>query len=114
MHKVRKIAQWTGVMLLLALVYAGYRIIWGHPFTIDQLSDRQSLFFLLDNPELLTSIGIADGTIFDHHSGKLTAVGNAKRDHDYAELQKDLDELRRFDRATLKGQDRVTYDVLLD
>jgi hypothetical protein len=36
----------------------------------------------LNNPELFTSIGIADGTIFDHHSGRLTAVGNVKRDHD--------------------------------
>jgi len=114
MQKVWKIARWTGGVLLLVLVYAGYRIIWGHPFTIDQLSDRQSLLFLLDDPELLTSIGIADGTLLDFHSGKLTAVGNAKRDHDYAEAQKDLDELHRFDRATLQGQDRITYDVLLD
>jgi uncharacterized protein (DUF885 family) len=112
--KVWKIAKWTGLVLLVVIVYAGYRIFWGHPFTINELSNRQSILFLTDSPEVFTSIGIADGTIFDHHSGKLTAVGNAKRDHDYRVIQQDLDEVRQFDRAGLKGQDQVTYDVLID
>jgi len=114
MRKVWKVVRWTGLVLLVVLAYAGYRIVWGHPFTINQLSNRQSLLFLRDNPELFTSIGIADGTIFDFHSGKLTAVGNAKRDHDYGVLQKYLAEVRKFDRASLKGQDQITYDVLID
>jgi uncharacterized protein (DUF885 family) len=114
MKKVWKVAKWTGLVLLVVIVYAGYRIIWGHPFTINQLSNRQSLLFLTNNPELFSSIGISDGTVFDHHSGKLTAVGNAKRDHDYEMLQKDIDEVRKFDRASLKGQDQITYDVLVD
>src|SRR3984957_2478659 len=114
MKKVWKVAKWPGLVLLVVIVYGGYRILWGPPFTINQLSNRQSLLFLTDNPELFSSIGIADGTIFDHHSGKLTAVGNAKRDHNYEVLQKDLDEVRKFDRASLKGQDQITYDVLID
>lgn len=114
MKRFWKIAKWTGLALLILIVYAGYRIVWGHPFTINELSNRQSILFLMDNPELFTSIGIVDGTILDHHSGKLAAVGNAKRDHDYAQLQGDLDEVRQFDRASLKGQDQVTYDVLVD
>jgi len=114
MKKAWKVARWTGLALLIVLGYAGYRILWGHPFTINQLSNRQSLFFLMDNPELFTSVGVAEGSIFDSHSGKLAAVGNAKRDHDYNVLQKYLDEVRKFDRASLKGQDQITYDVLVD
>jgi uncharacterized protein (DUF885 family) len=114
MKKAWKIARWTGLALLIVIAYVGYRILWGHPFTINQLSNRQSLFFLMDNPELFTSVGVAEGSIFDYHSGKLAAVGNAKRDHDYGELQKYLDEVRKFDRARLKGQDQITYDVLVD
>src|ERR1700722_1006641 len=114
MKKVWKVAKWTGLVLLVVIAYAGYRIIWGHPFTINQLSNRQSLLFLTNNPELFSSIGIADGTIFDRHSGKLTPVGNAQRDRNYAMVQKDIDEVRKFDRASLKGQDQITYDVLLD
>jgi uncharacterized protein (DUF885 family) len=114
MKKSWKVARWTGLALLIVLAYAGYRILWGHPFTINQLSNRQSLLFLIDNPELFTSVGVAEGSIFDYHSGKLAAVGNAKRDHDYGVLQKYLEEVRKFDRASLKGQDQITYDVLVD
>jgi uncharacterized protein (DUF885 family) len=114
MISVWKIAKWTGLILLVVLVYAGYRIVWGHPFTINELSNRQAIFFLLDNPELFTGVGIADGTIFDHHSGRLTEVSIAKRDRDYAVGKTNLEEVRRFDRASLKGQDRVTYDVVVD
>lgn len=114
MKKLWKVAKWPLLVLLVVIVYAGYRIIWGHPFTINQLSNRQSLFFLTANPELFSSIGVIEGTIFDHHSGKLTAVGNAKRDHDYEVLQKYIDEVRKFDRASLKDQDQITYDVLID
>ena len=114
MKQAREVAKWIAWLTLVLVVYVGYRIVWGHPFTINQLANRQALYLMMDNPELFTSIGVADGTIFDHHSGRLAAVGNAKRDHDYAEGQKDLDEVRRFERASLKGQDRVTYDVLID
>ena len=114
MKKLWKVAKWPLLVLLIVIAYAGYRIIWGHPFTINQLSNRQSLLFLTANPELFSSIGVIEGTIFDHHSGKLTAVGNAKRDHDYEVVQKYIDEVRKFDRASLKGQDQITYDVLID
>src|SRR6202035_1201557 len=92
MKKMRTIAPWTGVALVAVLAYACYRIVWGHPFKINQLSNRQALFYLMDNPEPFTSLGIADGSILDHHSGRLTAVGNPKRDHNYAELRRDIDE----------------------
>jgi uncharacterized protein (DUF885 family) len=109
-----RIAKWIGLVVLVVIVYAGYRIVWGHPFTINQLANRQTLYFLIGNPEIFTQVGVADGTLFDFHSGKLSAVGNAKRDHDYDQFQKDIDEVRQFDRDKLRGQDQLTYDVLLD
>jgi uncharacterized protein (DUF885 family) len=114
MKRVWKVAKWTGLILLVVIAYAAYRVVWGHPFTINQLANRQALFVLMDNPELFTSIGIADGTIVDFHSGRLAAVGRAKRDHDYAVAKANLEEVHGFDRARLKGQDRITYDVLVD
>src|SRR5262249_23102666 len=40
--------------------------------------------------------------------------GVKQRDSDYALAQKLAAEVRRFDRASLKGQDQITYDILLD
>ena len=78
------------------------------------LASRQTLEFLLQNPEAFTQVGIADGTVFDTHSGKLAPYGVTKRDHDYAQAAAFLREVREFDRADLTRQDQVTYDILVD
>ena len=114
MKKPLKIIGWILLLLLLVGGYAGYRIVWGHPFTINQLANRQALMFLVKNPELFTSVGIADGTMLDHHSGKLAPVGIEKRDADYAFADQALTDVKKFDRAKLGPQDQITYDILLD
>ena len=114
MKKVLRIVGWSVVVLLLVGAFAGHRIVWGQPFTINQLANRQAMFFLVRNPELFTMIGIADGTIADRHSGKLAAVGVEKRDDDYAFAEQAIVDVKKFDRAKLDPQEQVTYDVLLD
>ena len=114
MKSAWKTLRWAGLVLLLVGVYAGYRIGFAKPFTINQLANRQTLIFLVRNPELFTQVGIADGTIFDHHSGKLSPVGVQKRDDDYALAERFLNEIKEFDRSKLNRQEQVTYDILLD
>ena len=114
MKKIWKIIGWIGLVVLVLGAYAGYRIGFGKPFTINQLANRQALLFLLDNPELFTDVGLIEGTVFDRHSDKLEAVGVPKRDADYATLRRFVQEVRAFDRAKLGRQDQVTYDILLD
>lgn len=114
---MRLVFRILGLLLLAAIgvgVYAGYRIGFGHPFTINQLADRQAIAFVARNPELFTQIGLIDGTFLDRHSGKLAPVGVAKRDEDYADAEKYLAEVRRFDRAQLSVQDQITFDILED
>jgi uncharacterized protein (DUF885 family) len=114
MKKFWRVTGWIALGVGLLLAYGVYRTVWGKPFTLNMLANRQALEFLIDNPELFTQVGVADGTIFDFHSGKLAAVGVAKRDADYAQSQRFLDELHRFDRSTLNRQDQITYDILSD
>jgi uncharacterized protein (DUF885 family) len=66
------------------------------------------------NPELFTQIGITDGTLLDHHSGKLAPYTLKERDGDYAQLAKFQKEVDEFDRAKLDRNDQVTYDILVD
>jgi uncharacterized protein (DUF885 family) len=114
MKKIWKVLGWIGLAVLLVGGYAGYRIAFGKPFTINQLANRQALLFLVDNPELLTQVGIVDGTVLDWHSGKLTAVGVKKRDDDYAASERFARQVKEFDRSKLGRQDQLTYDILLD
>jgi uncharacterized protein (DUF885 family) len=114
LKKTLKILGFAGLGLLLVAGYAGYRIALGTPFTLKQLANRQAFLFLVANPELFTEVGIIDGTVFDRHSGRLSAVGVEKRDDDYAMQERFVAETKRFDRAALDPQDRLTYDILLD
>jgi uncharacterized protein (DUF885 family) len=114
MKKILKGLGWALLVLLAVGSFAGYRIIWGHPFTINQLANRQAAFFLMKNPELFTTIGAVDGTILDFHSGKLARVGVEKRDADYAWAEQAMAEVKEFDRAKLDPQEQITYDILLD
>ena len=107
-------AGWLGLAASVVLGYSLYRTVWGKPFTLNMLANRQAIEYLIRNPETFSQIGIVDGTAFDHHSDKLAAVGVAKRDEDYAQFERFIGELKEFDRAKLGGQDRITYDLLMD
>ena len=110
----RRIVGWAALALVAVLAWASYRVVWGKPFTINMLANRQALEFLVRNPELFTAVGLADGTIFDHHSDKLAPCDLKKRDDDYAQFATFLHEVREFDRASLGRQDQITYDILVD
>jgi uncharacterized protein (DUF885 family) len=114
MKRPWRIAGWVALVLVAVLGYSAYRTVWGKPFTLNMLANRQAIEFLTRNPELFTTIGLAEGSIFDHHSDKLAPSTLAKRDSDYAQLSQFLNELHWFDRARLGRQDQITYDVLLD
>ena len=114
MKKTLKVFGWIGLALVVVGAYAGYRIAFGMPFTINQLANRQALIVLAQNPETASQVGIADGTVFDWYSGKLTPVGLKKRDDDYATFERFVKQVKEFDRAKLARQDQITYDVLLD
>jgi len=114
MKKMLKVSGWIGLTLVIVGAYAGYRIVFGKPFTINQLANRQAVIVLMQNPEVASEVGIADGTIFDWYSGKLAPVGVKKRDDDYATYERFVKQVKEFDRAKLGRQDQITYDVLLD
>jgi uncharacterized protein (DUF885 family) len=112
MRRFWRVVRWPLLFVLLLAVWAGYRIGFGKPFTINQLADRQAFVYLTGDPQLLTTLGLVDGTVLDFHSGQLTPVTVARRDRDFARLQRFLRELDQFDRSSLDAKDRLTWDVL--
>lgn len=113
-NRTRRIAGWAALALLAVIAFCAYRTLWGKPFSINMLANRQALEFLMANPELFTQVGLTDGTLLDHHSDKLAASSLKKRDADYTQLAAFLREVRWFDRASLGRQDQITYDILVD
>jgi len=109
-----RIAGWSALTLLAVVTFCGYRIVWGKPFTINLLANRQALEFLMRNPELFTAVGIMDGSILDRHSDKLAPYTIRHRDDGYAQFERFMREVHWFDRARLARQDQITYDILID
>jgi|GEM_PF-3630947 len=69
-------------LTLIALSYTSYRTLWGTPFTVGMLADRQQLIALLHDPEALTELGLIDGSVLDWHPDRLSPISLAERDAD--------------------------------
>lgn len=110
---------WRVFWSILAVVlvvggYAGYRTFLGKPFTFNMLLDRQLVYFLLENPQTLTSLGIIDGTIVDFHSGKLDEYSLDKRQRDFDTLRTYVDQIKEWDRDSLSSQEQLSYDIAME
>jgi len=106
----------VGVVFLLAVVgggYWSYRLVWGKPFDFDNLIDRQGIETLMDGPQLLTGLGIVDGTWLDFHSDKLTEFSQAHRQKQRERAQLYLSQIKQYDRAALTPQQQTTYDIMV-
>ncbi len=106
----------VGIIFLLALLAGGYwtyRLVSGKPFNFDHLIERQSIEVVLDDPQLLSNLGMIDGTMLDYHSGKLTEFSQARRIREMQRGQRFADEIKAYDRAALTWQQQTTYDVML-
>jgi hypothetical protein len=49
MKRALKVFGWIGLALLVVGAYAGYRIAFGKPFSINQLANRQAVIVLLQS-----------------------------------------------------------------
>jgi hypothetical protein len=56
MKRAGRIAAWTGLALLVLLGHAACRTMWGKPFTLSTLANRQALEYLIRSPETFTAI----------------------------------------------------------
>jgi uncharacterized protein (DUF885 family) len=89
--------------------------VWGRPFSLRILADRQAIDFVRHDPEILTSLGFIDGSFLDSHSGKLSDVSVEERNAAYGRAEKYLSEVKSYaDSQSYTGQDRWTALVLED
>jgi uncharacterized protein (DUF885 family) len=103
-------------VLLVALIGGGYwvyRSAFGTPFSFDMLLNRQAVFALLERPQVLTSIGVIDGTWLDFHSGKLDPYSLEARDEIVARVKGYIAEIKSWDRSKLNPQEQLSYDIAL-
>ena len=108
---VKKIILWSLTALLIVFSIWSYKLIWGKPFNFDHLLNRYLIEVALNEPELLTLVGIIDNTILDFHSHTLA---DASPRHTYKMMERDkeyLQLLRSYNRDDLTGQKAISYDM---
>jgi hypothetical protein len=86
--------------------------IWFKPLRIDWFFDRVLIEVALDNPQLLSQIGVLDGLGIRGHNARLTDGSEARELACSRSSRRDLATLRRYDRERLDAQRRLSYDLL--
>lgn len=105
------------VWIILAIILPGlawfiYCLVWGTPPKIHWAVERFALQMLLDDPETLTTLGVADNSLIDFHSGSLTDASPC-----YMEGLRNLDReglalIQRYRSSTLSGEEKLTYHLM--
>ena len=108
---LRYLAAASAVALLGALVFV-VNLVWFRPFSLDLYYEKIFVSFALKDPELLTTIGIAEGFGYRRHNAHLSDASVERVKHDYADWRADLADLKAYDIARQSPQQQLSTRVL--
>ncbi len=108
---VKALAALLAAALLAAAVFV-VNLIWFRPFSLNLFYEKTFITFALQNPELLTSIGIAEQFGYRRHNAHLDDVSIAKGDRDFAAWRGYLDDLKNYDLEGQTKDQRLSTRVL--
>ena len=97
---------------LLAVAIFLVNLVWFRPFSLNLFYEKAFVTFVLENPELLTSIGIAEQFGYRRHNAHLDDISVAKVDHDFALWRGYLADLKSYDLAAQSPEQRLSTRVL--
>jgi uncharacterized protein (DUF885 family) len=95
----RRILKWTlGIVALLVLVVAIFlvNLIWFRPWSLNLFYEKVFVQVLLEEPELLTSLGLVERFGITGHSGKLGDASPAHQQHYFDRAKQNLADLRAY------------------
>jgi uncharacterized protein (DUF885 family) len=99
------------VLLLVAAVFVTNLVAF-RPFSLNLFYEKIFITFLLDSPELLTQIGIAEQFGYRKHNAHLNDESQAKADRDFALWRGYLADLKSYDPASQTPSQRLSTRVL--
>ncbi|WP_374563878.1 DUF885 family protein [Ideonella sp.] len=97
--------------LLTATVFV-VNLIWFRPFSLNHFYEKVFVSFMLDNPELLTMMGIAEQFGYRRHNAHLNDESQAKAERDFAQWHQNLADLKAYDLGRQTEEQRLSTRVL--
>lgn len=107
----RTLAALLAAALFAAAVFLA-NLIWFRPFSLNLFYEKTFIAFVLENPELLTSIGIAEQFGYRRHNAHLDDASIVKVDRDFALWHGFLADLKSYDLAAQTPAQRLSTRVL--
>ena len=113
--RAKKILKWTGGTLAVVLLLATGLFIhvwYFRPFSIDIFFERVFLQFALKEPEIIADIGILHQAGYRGLDDELSDVSPAHTEEVTRSVQRALQQLHGYDRASMTAAQQLSYDVL--
>jgi uncharacterized protein (DUF885 family) len=107
--------RWIAVVGLLVVVSGGAFLraaVWGKPWSIDQFFSRVFLEFALERPLVLSQLRILEPYGVTWHADELDDLSLEFERDEIRELERNLEVLRSYERASLSAEQRESRDVL--
>lgn len=108
---LRAAAAIAAASLLAGTVFV-VNLVWFRPFSLNLFYEKVFVAAALEQPELLSSIGIAEQFGYRRHNAHLDDVSIAQGDRDFARLRQNLADLRAYDPAAQTPSQRLSTRVL--
>jgi uncharacterized protein (DUF885 family) len=112
---MKRFLKWTGTLVgVLVLLAVGLFIqVWYfRPLSINVFFEKVFLQYALADPELLSSVGLLEQFGITGHNRKLTDASPRQTELVARMTREDLEQLHRYDRASLDVSRQLSYDVL--
>jgi len=100
----------AAAVLLVAIFLVN--LVWFRPFSLNHFYEKVFVSFMLDNPELLTMMGIAEQFGYRRHNAHLNDESEAKSERDFALWHQNLTDLKAYDLSRQTAEQRLSTRVL--
>jgi uncharacterized protein (DUF885 family) len=112
---VKRALKWLGgiiaVLLLLAAVFV-VNAVWFRPWLLNVFYEKVFVEFMLDNPELLSTIGLVEQFGITGHNAKLNDESPAHEQRNFDRLRRDLEDLHKYPVEKQSASQRLSTAVL--
>src|SRR3982751_2606902 len=112
---LRSTLKWFGALLAVAFLIGAVfvvNLIWFRPFSLNLFYEKVFVSFLLEQPELLSALGIAEQFGYRRHNAHLDDASVAKTERDFAAWHSYLDTLESYDLASQTPEQKLSTRVL--
>jgi uncharacterized protein (DUF885 family) len=99
-------------ILVLAAAALGAHTWFFKPLSIDWFYTKLFFQFATESPELLTQLRLFEQAGIRGHNGQWGDASEANADRQFAKLKTDYATFKSYESNALKGQDKISYEVL--